>query len=141
MFTSGFHPESKILSCLSSLICRVWESKPGCNGEKNVFLPLGQLHVRQIQSLRRNSKSYLRACISQENERYANPHKAFTYRMHGFESVVGPVKVSKPILNVISTSITVKSPQISSQHSCNENVISRWLKPVSTLAREFYYKD
>lgn len=28
----------------------------------------------------------------QENERYANPHKAFTFRMHGFESVVGPVK-------------------------------------------------
>lgn len=28
----------------------------------------------------------------QENKRYENPHKAFTYRMHGFESVVGPVK-------------------------------------------------
>ncbi|XP_029198013.2 nuclear factor related to kappa-B-binding protein-like isoform X1 [Acropora muricata] len=28
----------------------------------------------------------------QENERYANPHKAYTFRMHGFESVVGPVK-------------------------------------------------
>lgn len=28
----------------------------------------------------------------QENKRYANPHKAFTFRMHGFESVVGPVK-------------------------------------------------
>lgn len=28
----------------------------------------------------------------QEKKRYANPHKAFTFRMHGFESVVGPVK-------------------------------------------------
>lgn len=28
----------------------------------------------------------------QEQKRYDNPHKAFTFRMHGFESVVGPVK-------------------------------------------------
>lgn len=28
----------------------------------------------------------------QERHRYAQPHKAFTFRMHGFESVVGPVK-------------------------------------------------
>lgn len=28
----------------------------------------------------------------QERERFENPHKAFTYRMHGYESVVGPVK-------------------------------------------------
>lgn len=28
----------------------------------------------------------------QERLRYSNPHKAFTYRMNGYESVVGPVK-------------------------------------------------
>ncbi|XP_031428097.1 nuclear factor related to kappa-B-binding protein isoform X2 [Clupea harengus] len=28
----------------------------------------------------------------QEQQRYDQPHKAFTYSMHGFESVVGPVK-------------------------------------------------
>lgn len=28
----------------------------------------------------------------QERSRYSNPHKAFTYRMNGYESVVGPVK-------------------------------------------------
>uniref|UniRef100_A0A3Q3BKG9 Nuclear factor related to kappa-B-binding protein n=1 Tax=Kryptolebias marmoratus TaxID=37003 RepID=A0A3Q3BKG9_KRYMA len=28
----------------------------------------------------------------QEQQRYNQPHKAFTFRMHGFESVVGPVK-------------------------------------------------
>ncbi|OCT72311.1 nuclear factor related to kappa-B-binding protein isoform X2 [Xenopus laevis] len=28
----------------------------------------------------------------QERHRYIQPHKAFTFRMHGFESVVGPVK-------------------------------------------------
>jgi hypothetical protein len=30
----------------------------------------------------------------QELKRYMNPHKAYTFHMHGFESVVGPVKVS-----------------------------------------------
>jgi nuclear factor related to kappa-B-binding protein len=28
----------------------------------------------------------------QEKRRYENPNRAFTYRMHGFESVVSPVK-------------------------------------------------
>uniref|UniRef100_A0A1B0DAG3 Uncharacterized protein n=1 Tax=Phlebotomus papatasi TaxID=29031 RepID=A0A1B0DAG3_PHLPP len=28
----------------------------------------------------------------QERQRFENPHMAFTYRMHGYESVVGPVK-------------------------------------------------
>lgn len=30
--------------------------------------------------------------VCQEQQRYNQPHKAFTFRMHGFESVVGPVK-------------------------------------------------
>uniref|UniRef100_A0A8C7YH02 Nuclear factor related to kappa-B-binding protein n=1 Tax=Oryzias sinensis TaxID=183150 RepID=A0A8C7YH02_9TELE len=30
--------------------------------------------------------------VFQEQQRYNEPHKAFTFRMHGFESVVGPVK-------------------------------------------------
>ncbi|XP_022098459.1 nuclear factor related to kappa-B-binding protein-like [Acanthaster planci] len=29
---------------------------------------------------------------AQEHERYEQPHKAYTYRMHGYKSVVGPVK-------------------------------------------------
>ncbi|RZF47766.1 hypothetical protein LSTR_LSTR006030 [Laodelphax striatellus] len=29
---------------------------------------------------------------AQERQRYENPHKAFTFRQHGYESVVGPVK-------------------------------------------------
>lgn len=41
----------------------------------------------------RNSLS-MRALLSvnQEQQRYNQPHKAFTFRMHGFESIVGPVK-------------------------------------------------
>ncbi|MGH0132699.1 UNVERIFIED_CONTAM: hypothetical protein FKN15_027799 [Acipenser sinensis] len=30
--------------------------------------------------------------VVKEQQRYDQPHKAFTFRMHGFESVVGPVK-------------------------------------------------
>ncbi|XP_048471338.1 PR domain zinc finger protein 10 [Rhincodon typus] len=30
--------------------------------------------------------------VTQERQRYSQPHKAFTFRMHGFDSVVGPVK-------------------------------------------------
>lgn len=30
--------------------------------------------------------------VNQEQQRYNQPHKAFTFRMHGFESIVGPVK-------------------------------------------------
>lgn len=30
--------------------------------------------------------------VTQEQQRYNQPHKAFTFRMHGFESIVGPVK-------------------------------------------------
>ena len=28
----------------------------------------------------------------QERLRYCQPHKAFTFRQHGYESIVGPVK-------------------------------------------------
>lgn len=30
--------------------------------------------------------------IFQEHYRFDNPHRSFTYRLHGYESVVGPVK-------------------------------------------------
>lgn len=33
----------------------------------------------------------------QERRRYENPHRAFTYRMHGYESVVSPVKGACPL--------------------------------------------
>ena len=29
---------------------------------------------------------------TQEQGRFSNPHKAYTYGLHGYESVVGPVK-------------------------------------------------
>ncbi|XP_068085697.1 nuclear factor related to kappa-B-binding protein [Anabrus simplex] len=41
----------------------------------------------------------------QERIRYENPHRAFTYRMHGYESVVGPVK------GVYNQSVGVNKPR------------------------------
>lgn len=38
----------------------------------------------------------------QERRRYTNPHKAFTYRCNGYESVVGPVKGKVPALPLFS---------------------------------------
>lgn len=35
---------------------------------------------------------YALLSLNQEQQRYNQPHKAFTFRMHGFESIVGPVK-------------------------------------------------
>ncbi|EEB14431.1 nfrkb, putative [Pediculus humanus corporis] len=43
----------------------------------------------------------------QELERFENPHKAFTYRMHGYESVVGPVKG----IYITQTSSSVLKPR------------------------------
>lgn len=38
------------------------------------------------------SREEVEAFRAQERRRYENPHMAFTYRQHGYESVVGPVK-------------------------------------------------
>ena len=35
---------------------------------------------------------YVNDCLSQEQTRFTEPQKAFTYRMHNYESIVGPVK-------------------------------------------------
>ncbi|CAL8267622.1 unnamed protein product [Merluccius merluccius] len=62
--------EHEDLSEITSPTPRVWTDyvvRPSTGDERHVF---------QIQ----------------EQQRYDQPHKAFTFRMHGFESVVGPVK-------------------------------------------------
>ncbi|KAG7269706.1 hypothetical protein CRUP_021445 [Coryphaenoides rupestris] len=62
--------EHEDLSEITSPMPRVWTDyvvRPSTGDERHVF---------QIQ----------------EQQRYDQPHKAFTFRMHGFQSVVGPVK-------------------------------------------------
>ncbi|KAM8927979.1 nuclear factor related to kappa-B-binding protein [Pelodytes ibericus] len=48
--------------------------------------------VRTDYIVRPSSGDEKRVFQEQERHRYSLPHKAFTFRMHGFESVVGPVK-------------------------------------------------
>uniref|UniRef100_A0A8C5PTU5 Nuclear factor related to kappa-B-binding protein n=1 Tax=Leptobrachium leishanense TaxID=445787 RepID=A0A8C5PTU5_9ANUR len=48
--------------------------------------------VRTDYLVRPSSGDEKRMFQEQERHRYSQPHKAFTFRMHGFESVVGPVK-------------------------------------------------
>ncbi|KAG8229899.1 hypothetical protein J437_LFUL009763 [Ladona fulva] len=43
-------------------------------------------------TVRPSTEAERQAYREQELLRYENPHKAFTFRMHGYESVVGPVK-------------------------------------------------
>ncbi|XP_008496724.2 LOW QUALITY PROTEIN: nuclear factor related to kappa-B-binding protein [Calypte anna] len=48
--------------------------------------------VRTDYVVRPSTGEEKRLFQEQERFRYSQPHKAFTFRMHGFESVVGPVK-------------------------------------------------
>ncbi|XP_010130104.1 PREDICTED: nuclear factor related to kappa-B-binding protein [Buceros rhinoceros silvestris] len=48
--------------------------------------------VRTDYVVRPSTGEEKRLFQEQERYRYSQPHKAFTFRMHGFESVVGPVK-------------------------------------------------
>ncbi|XP_036990049.2 nuclear factor related to kappa-B-binding protein isoform X2 [Artibeus jamaicensis] len=48
--------------------------------------------VRTDYVVRPSTGEEKRVFQEQERCRYSQPHKAFTFRMHGFESVVGPVK-------------------------------------------------
>ncbi|KAK4887042.1 hypothetical protein RN001_003313 [Aquatica leii] len=43
-------------------------------------------------SIRKANSDEIKSFQEQERRRYGNPHKAFTYRCNGYESVVGPVK-------------------------------------------------
>lgn len=43
-------------------------------------------------SVRKAEPEEIKAFREQERQRYDNPHKAFTYRCNGYESVVGPLK-------------------------------------------------
>ncbi|NWU96945.1 NFRKB protein, partial [Upupa epops] len=48
--------------------------------------------IRTDYVVRPSTGEEKRVFQEQERYRYSQPHKAFTFRMHGFESVVGPVK-------------------------------------------------
>ncbi|XP_039577985.1 nuclear factor related to kappa-B-binding protein isoform X6 [Passer montanus] len=60
------------------------------NEDSSDAMPLPR--VRTDYVVRPSTGEEKRVFQEQERYRYSQPHKAFTFRMHGFESVVGPVK-------------------------------------------------
>ncbi|NXA84836.1 NFRKB protein, partial [Thryothorus ludovicianus] len=60
------------------------------NEDSSEIMPLPR--VRTDYVVRPSTGEEKRVFQEQERYRYSQPHKAFTFRMHGFESVVGPVK-------------------------------------------------
>ena len=83
--------------------------RPSTGDERHVFQVQVSARPRPARphtasspaSLTINTRHFLNFCLfflrtfvsgHQEQQRYDQPHKAFTFRMHGFDSVVGPVK-------------------------------------------------
>ncbi|EDV19573.1 uncharacterized protein TRIADDRAFT_33249 [Trichoplax adhaerens] len=64
---------------------------------------------------------------NQEQVRYSNPHRAFTYRMHDYDSVVGPVK-------------GIYEKQISASSKAREHALLKQDRPpfvtILTIARD-----
>ncbi|XP_017593825.1 PREDICTED: nuclear factor related to kappa-B-binding protein [Corvus brachyrhynchos] len=60
------------------------------NEDSSDAMPLPRVRTDYI--VRPSTGEEKRVFQEQERYRYSQPHKAFTFRMHGFESVVGPVK-------------------------------------------------
>uniref|UniRef100_A0A665UUX6 Nuclear factor related to kappa-B-binding protein n=1 Tax=Echeneis naucrates TaxID=173247 RepID=A0A665UUX6_ECHNA len=79
-----------------SALCQLW-----LDSKDLVVKVVQYIIMLQVTSQKRISTDYVvrpstgderQVFQVQEQQRYNQPHKAFTFRMHGFESVVGPVK-------------------------------------------------
>ncbi|XP_042566831.1 nuclear factor related to kappa-B-binding protein [Cyprinus carpio] len=89
-------PSQEVDKDLSAL-CQLWlESKDHVivkqEGEETAELTPPTPRVWTDYVVRPSTGEERHVFQEQEQQRYDQPHKAFTYRMHGFESVVGPVK-------------------------------------------------
>ncbi|XP_016108288.1 nuclear factor related to kappa-B-binding protein-like [Sinocyclocheilus grahami] len=89
-------PSQEVDKDLSAL-CQLWlESKDHVivkqEGEETTELTPPTPRVWTDYVVRPSTGEERHVFQEQEQQRYDQPHKAFTYRMHGFESVVGPVK-------------------------------------------------
>ncbi|XP_037953356.1 uncharacterized protein LOC119683639 [Teleopsis dalmanni] len=70
---------------------RSMEVEDGCNYDSNA-LPPPPPRFPTTWAVRPATIEEVQEFQKQERERFSNPHRAFTYRMHDYESVVGPVK-------------------------------------------------
>uniref|UniRef100_A0A4W3H3I6 Nuclear factor related to kappaB binding protein n=1 Tax=Callorhinchus milii TaxID=7868 RepID=A0A4W3H3I6_CALMI len=78
-------------------LCLLWlETKqqvfPKVESEELADVTPPTPRVRTDYVVRPSTGEEKRVFQEQERQRYSQPHKAFTFRMHGFESMVGPVK-------------------------------------------------
>ncbi|XP_055516909.1 nuclear factor related to kappa-B-binding protein isoform X2 [Leucoraja erinacea] len=88
---SGRESEKEI-----TLLCQLWfevkdQTLPKESDELQDIAPPTP-RVRTDYVVRPSTGDEKRVFQEQERQRYSQPHKAFTFRMHGFDSVVGPVK-------------------------------------------------
>ncbi|XP_051895771.1 nuclear factor related to kappa-B-binding protein isoform X4 [Pristis pectinata] len=88
---SGRDSEKEITS-----LCQLWfevkdQTFPKESDELQDITPPTP-RVRTDYIVRPSTGDEKRVFQEQERQRYSQPHKAFTFRMHGFDSVVGPVK-------------------------------------------------
>uniref|UniRef100_UPI00398ECD8A nuclear factor related to kappa-B-binding protein isoform X2 n=1 Tax=Pristiophorus japonicus TaxID=55135 RepID=UPI00398ECD8A len=79
-----------------SSLCQLWfEVKDQTFSKESEDLPditPPTPRVRTDYVVRASTGDEKRVFQEQERQRYSQPHRAFTFRMHGFDSVVGPVK-------------------------------------------------
>ncbi|XP_061406809.1 nuclear factor related to kappa-B-binding protein [Lethenteron reissneri] len=77
------------------VLCQLWletkdQSRSKEREEGEILPPTPR--VRTDYVVRPSTEEEKRVFQERERQRYSQPHKAFTFCMHGFESVVGPVK-------------------------------------------------
>uniref|UniRef100_UPI00358F5CFD nuclear factor related to kappa-B-binding protein-like isoform X3 n=1 Tax=Myxine glutinosa TaxID=7769 RepID=UPI00358F5CFD len=76
------------------ILCQLWlevrDQGLAKEADDNDLSPAGKTRTDFV--VRPSTDDEKRAFQEQERKRYSQPHKAFSFHMHGFESVVGPVK-------------------------------------------------
>lgn len=88
--SSNLTVRSSMVSELSSNINAQLLDESGLSITEQYSLPVSRCPTSWI--VRKATDKEVAEFRKQERKRFENPHKAFTYRMHGYESIVGPVK-------------------------------------------------
>lgn len=82
-------PEAEIVKCKQNTVISIEESRPSST-ERVASPPPPRCPTNWI--VQKANDEEITEFREQERKRFEHPEKAFTYRMHGYESVVGPVK-------------------------------------------------
>ncbi|XP_038609431.1 nuclear factor related to kappa-B-binding protein isoform X3 [Tachyglossus aculeatus] len=88
----SYHDNEKELTALFQLWLETKDQTFCKENEDSLDATTPVSRVRTDYVVRPSTGEEKRVFQEQERFRYSQPHKAFTFRLHGFESVVGPVK-------------------------------------------------